>query len=191
MDAVLEIAYDFGSRPDVVANLHGLSVNWVKVMRQVTAAAYLHQQNLGLGQLVKAADRQKPTFVITRLAFDETGEKLTVPVPGSDDARNTWHIFVARLAVHVGWRGTPVGDVVVKHDVVLPNLILASPSAPQIFANLFGHNAYTAAFAALDLLRSFAEHAVSIMEVDGASANEMLWAHLVDLNKHKSVLDSR
>ena len=33
------------------------------------------QQHLGLGRLIQAAQRQKPAFVISRFAFDETGEK--------------------------------------------------------------------------------------------------------------------
>ncbi|CAK0818791.1 unnamed protein product [Prorocentrum cordatum] len=196
MGGVLEVAYDYGSRPAVVAALHGISVNSVQTMRRVTAAAFLHCQHLGLGQLVKLCQHTKPSFVISRLAFDETGEKLTVPVPGtSGDAagtNNARHIFVARLSLHVGWTGRAgMDETVVRQDLVLPNLIFAAPNAPQIIANLFGHKAYTPVFAALDMLRSLADNAISLLEVDGASPNEMFWAHLLDLNRDKSLLDCR
>ena len=46
-----------------------------------------------------------PAFVITRLVWDETGQVVSLRMPGmtNEQLTNTWQIRCARLFVHIGW----------------------------------------------------------------------------------------
>ncbi|CAK0907198.1 unnamed protein product, partial [Prorocentrum cordatum] len=192
--AILDVAYSWGAHPATVAAVHDISVPWVRCMRQVMAAAYMYYQNKALGAIVVAARARRPSFCISRLAFDETGERITVPVKQGDttsDECATWHVLVARLTIYIGWHSDEHGTTVVKHTVVLPNLVVASPSAPHIHAVLFRHKVLTPIFAALRLIQDLSDRALSIVETDAAMANDRLWAHMVASSRQSGVLDCR
>ena len=100
-------------------------------MRNVVADAsrFLDQQLVRLGELVKLAHQCTPDFVVSRLAWDETGEVLNIPGLGG---QSTWQVMVARMRLIIGW--LPVGSStensrILDWTLVLPPVVLRTPSA--------------------------------------------------------------
>eukprot|EP00972_Heterocapsa_arctica_P098381 14518694-Heterocapsa_arctica.AAC.1 len=74
-----------------------------------------------LGKLVAFSRQHKPLFVLRRLSFDETGQKLTLSLPGRSAEQNctVWQVMVSPLSLTVGWGAFGV----YSFDIVLPPML--------------------------------------------------------------------
>ena len=71
---LLEIAFGGGRTAELSRHLK-LSEKWILALRLYMIALFLAAQNMVLGSLILMATQQQPLFVMTRLSWDETGEK--------------------------------------------------------------------------------------------------------------------
>ncbi len=135
--AVAELSYTGGTN-GTLARAWNISKSWIAVLRRFTACAYLELQCKSLSKLVQAAASQQPLFCMSRLAYDETGERLT-----TKDAHQTsvWQVMIARMEVCVGWWDGHQCNAVTC-DIVLPTALVASANAENIYRTLFGHASY-------------------------------------------------
>ena len=92
-----EIAYSTSQPPRQVAIRFGLSPGWVRTIQAFVASAYLRFQNLLIGAILGAALQKKPDFCMTRMKWDETGERVTLQSQsGTATAQQscaTWQVF--------------------------------------------------------------------------------------------------
>ena len=184
---IIDMAFHHRQGSKVVAAIYAISPTWVNTLRKFTAAAYLHYQHWGLGQLAELARHRPPLFTLSRLAYDETGEKLTLPLGDMTNA-SVWQVLVARLELIVGWSDAS-GQPVIKFSAVLPTLLVASPNAANIYHSLFFHTQLAPLHTALMMLQAASTWAVDLQETDGAYACDRLWAHMLKLRGRSPTLD--
>ena len=153
-----------------LAAVHNLSHTWIRVLQTFVAAAYLCAQNRMLGRLVEAARQPPFAFALRRLAFDETGQRLTLSVPGASaqQQRSVWHVMVGRVTVMLGLRNS---ERVLVFDLVLPQLLVVSTSAEHI------HNQVAPMFAAMRRIGQCSDVCIELDETDAAPGNARLYAH--------------
>ena len=77
VQTILDIGFSVRGRTEALSQKHGISKPWVMALRLYVVAMLLACQNLLLGSLIISASLQSPAFVLTRLAWDETGEKAS------------------------------------------------------------------------------------------------------------------
>jgi hypothetical protein len=177
---ILDIAWGKHHRGKsyISAIQHDVSRIWAMTVRLAIASAYISCQNMALGKLVSLCKAQAPMFCFSRLAWDETGQKLTLQLQGfhTEQMASTWHVLVARLTLYVTWAG---GGSCSCH-VVMPPCILSSTSAALIHNGLFRFPGTKPILAARDLiLRSATHRAVDLCEFDAATPNLLLEAYLI------------
>ena len=76
---MLRAAYD-SRRRRVASAVLERSGRWLDTARAFVAAAFLWAQNKALGQLLVAAQQRPPSFTLLRLAWDETGQQMTLKI---------------------------------------------------------------------------------------------------------------
>jgi hypothetical protein len=162
-------------RLTAVANACNISRDWASLLRRFASAAFLDLQNKSLGRLAQAASEVKPLFCMSRLAYDETGERLTT---NENEQTSVWQVLIARVVIVVGWWVDGRCEVV-KSEVVLPSALVASPNADNIYRTLFGHPVFMPVVAALRVLQAASEWQIDLHETDGAYAVARMWAFLV------------
>lgn len=170
---VLDIAYDTKRRPTDLAAQHDISAQWIRVLQNFVAMAYLHAQNKLLGKLVRLCQRQRPAFCLRRLAWDETGQHVSLTMEGAtaEQERSVWNVLVGRMTVILGF-----ADTTLKLDLVLPQLLVTSPSAEHIH-NAFRHQQLAPLFAATNLIGQLSDVHIELDETDAANANYRLHAY--------------
>ena len=104
--ALLCIAFS-GRRTVDLAVQHSISASWVMALRAYVVSLLLASQNLLLGSLIMMALRDPPLAVMTRLAWDETGERLALS--GDEYGASTWHVLVARMRLLILWEDPAKG----------------------------------------------------------------------------------
>lgn len=183
---IVHMSFLHQQKSKAVAPIYGVSNSWVITLRRFVAAAFMHYQNQGLGHLVEMARRRPPLFTMPRLAYDEAGERLVLPLGGLEQS-STWHVLVARLELIVGWQ-EPSGSPVIKMSGILPAMVVPSPSAANVFHSLLFHPELAPLHTALKLLQSSSTWSVDLHEADGAYACDRLWAHLSHAKEFSEVL---
>ena len=133
-----------------IVRTYKISTAWVDVLGQFVAGSVLHCQSVALSNMLKMAQQRRPSFVMWRLAYDETGEKVTVPCVGlgPQQQASTWQVMVSRLEITVGWSPTHV----VQGTIILPALIVTSPTAGNLYNSLYYHRLFQPIQAVLRLL---------------------------------------
>ena len=88
------------------------------------------------GSLIGKAKTTAPEAVIVRLAFDETGETLTLHLGENapDVQTSSWQVMVTRATLFVIWK-----TLVLHYVIVCPRLVVPSPTAEQIWACIWEH----------------------------------------------------
>ena len=97
---MVRICFDHPTRRAHEAAIsHDVSVKTVRLVRAFGACVYLLAQQAALNLLVLRAQASRPNFVVLRVAWDETGEQLTMRLKGvtAGQMQGTWHVMVARL----------------------------------------------------------------------------------------------
>jgi hypothetical protein len=135
---------------EVCSEVYQISNKWVNVLREFVAGAVLHYQSVALSNVLEMAQQRRPSFVMWRLAYDETGEKVTVPCVGlgPQQQASTWQVMVSRLEMIVGWSPTQV----VKGIIILPALLVTSPTSENMYNCLYYHKLFQPIQAVLRLL---------------------------------------
>eukprot|EP00974_Lingulodinium_polyedra_P118613 11167851-Lingulodinium_polyedra.AAC.1 len=128
-----------------------------------------------VGAVLASALNQQPLFVITKLKWDETGQKVTTQHAGmsAEQQRSTWHVLVCRMTIAiswVAWAGT------LAFSVAFPPLLVANTKSETIWSAIFRHPLYMPLFTAIEKLFSLAGYAVDLNETDAAYSNERLMA---------------
>ena len=177
---MVDLAYQSSAKCSALASQFKVSKRHVLRVATMVAAEYLRLQLLLLGALVARARSSRPVFFGSRLAWDETGERVTLQVPGAtqEQQNSVWHVLVSRLKLVVAW-SRPDGVLQpFTIALVLPTLVVPSTSAASIFSQLFHHPLNAAIFTAVRELSELSTFATKLYETDAAYANQRLTAHL-------------
>ena len=173
--AMLDIGFASRWRSQELAAVHAVSKSWVRALRLYVVSMCLACQNLVLGSIIMMACRDAPFFLMTRLAWDETGEKVTVGVDTTETS--VWQVLVARLRMIIAWK-VPSGFRTFSYVFILPPLIVPSTGAASIWHTLFFSQLTGPLLHAVHMLRKKAQVVIDLNETDGAYANDKLCAHL-------------
>ena len=178
---LLDVGYSPSVKVTSMACIKNISKAWVRAIIMIVAAWYLAVQNLVLGSLVLHCHQHKPLLVITRLVWDETGERLTMPVKGSRKGARTsvWQVMVARMVLLVGWWDEGSTLKVFRFPIVFAPLIVSDVKAATIHGTLFGHPLNKPIFHAVSWLYKLASIPVNLNETDGAASNEKMLAYML------------
>jgi len=174
LPTMLQIGFESQHATQTLAGIHGLSEAHVRTIRGFVAAVYLNCQLLIIGCLVARAHLEAPTFVGMRLAWDETGQRVTVRQKQVNE-RSVWQIMVVRVKLMVAWAQESY-----VFDVVFPPLLVKSVAAASIFAGLYLHPLTAPIWRGINYLMMQAEFAVSFAETDAAAANLKMGAVILD-----------
>jgi len=183
---VLDLAFGENSkfRRSHLASIFLVSSKWVGALQVLAADTYLHFQRHSLGRLVMLCDRHPPKFAISRTAWDETGEKLTLDVPNANAnlQRSCWQIMVAKLRLVVGF-GPDLQNAVVDFKFVIPPIAITTPSADEIFNSLCFHEHVRPLLEGRSMIFAKAKYALDLSETDAAASNERLEAHFLNAGR--------
>ena len=168
-ELMLRAAYD-SRRRGVASAVLERSGRWLDTARAFIAAAFLWAQNVALGQLLVAAQRRPPSFALLRLAWDETGQQMTLK---SSATAQVMQVMQLRLALVVAW-----GPKTWSCKVCVPPQLIPGVSAEALFAAMQSRTVAPILAAARSIC-NLAEVAVEVMETDAASGNEKLCANLL------------
>jgi hypothetical protein len=126
-------------------------------------------------------EQHTPTFAISRTAWDETGEKLTLHVPGANAnlQRSCWQVMVAKIRLVVGF-GPDLQNSVIDFTFVIPPIAITTASADEIFHALWFHAHVRPLIVGRSLIFAKAKYALDLSETDAAASNERLEAHLLN-----------
>ena len=168
-ELMLRAAYD-SRRRGVASAVLERSGRWLDTARAFVAAAFLWAQNKALGQLLVAAQQRPPSFTLLRLAWDETGQQMTLK---SSATAQVMQVMQLRLALVVAW-----GPKTWSCKVCVPPQLVPGVSAEAIF-DAMQSRTVAPILAAARSICNLAGVAVEVMETDAASGNEKLCAHLL------------
>lgn len=165
-----------------LAAIHGISTVWAGKLQVWSAWVYFRLQLSFLGHVTRMCEQIKPGFIASRLAWDETGQRVTTQFEGTSatQACSTWQVMVCRLRLLVGW---PAQGKVLDLSIALPPFLVTKATADQIYSVLFHHPVMQPVFAARALLYSRAELVFDLDETDGAYANDRVEAHLLSKDR--------
>jgi hypothetical protein len=154
---------------------------WVAALQVLAAETFLHFRRLMLGRIIRLCEDHPPKFAISRTAWDETGEKLALDVPGADAGvrRSCWQIMVAKVRLIVGF-GPDLRSSVIDFTFVVPPIAIATPSADQIYNALWFRERVRPLLVGRGLIFAKATYALDLSGADAAASNERLEAHLVN-----------
>jgi len=178
---LLEIGFATRYSVKAMAEAHGVSPRSVQRCTLASAMAYMRCQRLMLDRLAEALERNKPSYVIVHELWDETGERLTMKVPELTNrrAQTTVEVFVARVAVTLGWHGHRQPVTV---ELVVPPGYVQTPSSASLFHALFGGPFTGPVQAALRRMLGAAKIPMILDECDAASGNDKMHAFLLSLD---------
>ena len=137
---VLEVGFGHDSfrRCSALAPVFGSSTDHIRTLKVYDADCSLVAQMRCLGWLCKLCSTNPPSIAMRRLAWDETGEKLTLSFGtehgNAEQQRSTWQVMVCRIRLILVWLGKDgVAPTVVDWTLVVPPPIVRTPSAAQIY----------------------------------------------------------
>ena len=144
----------------------------------------MQAQLLILGCLLARACLERPEFFGYRLAWDETGQQLTLFLNGGTTESGTWQVMVMRLHMVILWGASEWYEM----TIVLPPIVIPSTSAANMRKGLFCHPMTTKVWTGIAYLLGRAIFSCILAESDAASANLKLGAFLtaVAKNHHSS-----
>ena len=137
-EEVVDMVLMTPGKPSLLAAKFNFSEKWVRTLQRFIAGTYLTFPLLVLGGLARHASERPPLFCVSRFAYDETGEKLTLNIAKQKEQRSVWQVMVARMMILIGWWDADVGRCTMwNFDVVLPTLLVASANADNLFRAIF------------------------------------------------------
>ena len=163
----------------------GVTPKWVSHCRRSVALCTMEQQTHTLSHLLRLCQHKAPALVVSRLAWDETGQRFAAQFPASvknyglelEQCIGTWQVMVARLRFVCVW-GEADGGGCHELEMTLPPIVVSGTDAPSLWSGLFHHDTTRHILFARELLYSSARRAIDINETDAASSNLRLCAHL-------------
>ncbi len=178
-DEALEVAYA-GLKVEAAAAKHGIHASFVRLLRQFVASTYLWWQEKFLRGLLREATERPPAVCAYRLAFDETGQRLTLPTRAGGQGRATWQVMQCRLRMILGWLTAQPGTgdrvpQVYDFNLVLPPLLVSSTNAEHL-SLAFRQPWVSPVFLAISELCRKAAISLELTETDSAASNQRLFA---------------
>ena len=79
-----------------------ISTTWAGYLQTFAADAFLNCLQKVMDRFVSLATTHRPAFVLSRTAWDETSQRLVLPISGTE-ARSAWQVMVARMRIKVGF----------------------------------------------------------------------------------------
>ena len=180
LESVLECA--FHDQIGVTALARKFGIHRRTAVRAMSSGcmAYMHTQELMLSTMVEAFEHAPPDYFIKHLSWDETGEKLTVKESGASSRVSTHEVMVARMRVGWGWAGCRPMQL----ELVIPPTSVRTPAANSLYYALM-NAPYMARIRELlgKMMCMATKYRAAINEIDGASGNDKLCAHLLSLDE--------
>lgn len=183
---ILDIGFgqDSHRRSSVLAAIHGISETHARSMKLYSADCFLFTELHCLGWLCKICTEDPPDYALSRLAWDETAERLTLCLPAAqgnpEQQRSTWQVMVIRARIIVGWISREGrSGTVIDWTLVVPPVIVRSPSSAQIYYGLFHSPLTRPIMMARFLILQRAKVSLDLSETDDAGANTRLEMHLL------------
>ena len=176
-----------------IASVYKVSPQTIRRSHYTVAQVYLQ-----LEQMVHAAAHRHLSqsssidFACVHDRWDETGQRLAVPLTGADcmQASSVWQVFVFRKRILWGSLA-PDGAVSKTYfmDFVVPPIPLLSTSAKCIYSAMSEHPSLKSANRLCDAILKKATWAFRFQEPDGATGNDKCHAFTAQLMKSLSILD--
>jgi hypothetical protein len=176
---LLKIGFSEVTRMSDAARAWSCSRVWVSSIRKATSMAFLTSQ-AKLILMVQNRIKERPLTVgVFSLAFDETSEKLLLPLhPGllPSQQRSSWHVLVSHSEYSFGVV-TPDGDIITKFMQVLrPPIPLMGTGAECIYGGLFKNEAIRQFVEFEETIAQHCTFAFAHFDRDGATPNDRLLA---------------
>ena len=184
-DDMLDLTFGRDScfRSHVSGVVHGIHPSHARRVKIYVADCLLQAQLHCLGWLCKLCIESPPDIVLSRLAWDETDEVLTMCLPTSrrsaEQQRSTWHIMVPRVRLIVGWLPEGKPPAVIDWTLIVPPVAVRTPSAAELYYSLFHGRMTHPIMMARQLLLRRAKFAMDLSETDDAAANTRFEMHLL------------
>ncbi len=182
--AILDICYDMPSMSlRNIGHVFHIDPRYVPRLQCLTAGVVLERQADMCAALAEQSGRTAPLFYVSTLAFDETTEKLALPMVTLPNqsvmhniARSAWHVLVSRQEITLAHQ---VGEgIVVRHKrICRPTVPLVSTGAGACYDGLFKVRPVARIAAADATLAAEAEVSVFHTDRDGAFSNDKLILH--------------
>ena len=132
-------------------------------------------QLLCLGQLCRLCTSKPPDFCISRIGWDETGEKIKA----AGSVSSVWQVVVSRVRIVLGWVQLDGNPIIIDWTLIMPFILVPTSSAAAIYHGLY-HSALTRPLMmGRYLLFQRAKYALDVSETDDATANSKLQAHMM------------
>ena len=184
LDDLQRIAFSPVKRSADLAAIFEVDTKWIRSVLCFMASVAMQAQLLILGCLLARACLERPEFFGYRLAWDETGQQLTLFLNGGTTESCTWQVMVMRLHMVILWGASEWYEM----TIVLPPIVIPSTSAANMCKGLFCHPMTTKVWTGIAYLLGRAIFSCILAESDAASANLKLGAFLtaVAKNHHSS-----
>ena len=155
----------------------------VAYMRVVSCGAVLARQAHLLARIFLMCRSNPPTVVGIRDAWDETGQELMV-----QGEQGVWQVIAASHTLIMGWPGTATTPMLVEVPVVIPPILVVSPSADRLYYALKNHPSLATILLLENAILKTGVERIHLHESDAAAANERLYHHRLNSCKGDGTL---
>ena len=174
----LEAAFGRFKRNSALAIYLQKGQSTIKNMQVFVSSGFMNQQALSLAKLASLVASEKPLLVLKHMRFDETALLCSLnPDKSQYRSRSSWQAMVYRLRVIVVWES---GPSVVLPIIVPPCILLSTAAAHQYYA-LQHHPSFRCVNQLVKVMQNGSQHAMDLLEADGASSNNKLLGHMYNL----------
>ncbi len=146
----------------------------VTTMQTAVACAVMARQARMLANIYKLCRTSPPTVYALREAFDETGQSVTVNF-GFGNEKTVSQICVIHHYMLLCWLDLDGVEKRLSFPLVLPPLLVLSPSAPQLYYATTNHPMLHTVWSLERLIANTAEEVILLQETDSATANDRLY----------------
>lgn len=163
---------------------------FARQVRLYVAAAFMDTQLAFLRSLADRASSQQLVLLATRVAWDETTQRLTaVPTHklAAEQGQGAFSTMIVSLELTLVWGGASRGSSASRKPepeaqtqtfklVIPPVLLQRGTAAQSLWEGLFGHPDMQAIWNQWQQLAEFAQHVMTVVETDAAGVNDRVFA---------------
>jgi hypothetical protein len=186
---ILEVAKSRSRNKQTLANILHVDAHTITRSNNSVALCSLTLSDiLGLWilqSLEALPESKRPTFCVSHTRWDETGQKIQVPIVREAAANaSAWTVFVCRIRLLWGWISEDGAASGVSYfDFMLPPLFLLSTSAADLYNALEWHPRLLSARTTCRGLLMISEYKFDFREPDGATSNDKYEAFIIDIRR--------
>lgn len=168
----------------VIAESMGVSARTVGRVQLGVAAALMATQKVWLEWTLENLKRHPPSIAVSSTLWDETGERLVLPMLNGTGAMShqmssTWHVLVSRIRFVWSWIG-PGGVSSMAFEVAVPPLPLLATRAEDLAGAFQQHPAMSDVNrfkkSLFEVVREAGGRTFDLREADGATSNDRFHA---------------